>query len=77
MKSTRLIPAVLGPLVVAAVLLCCGGSGQSSGVTNVQAPGTPGVAPGAQCLARGTECLTDNDCCSDWCASGVCARKQP
>jgi hypothetical protein len=75
MKSSRLVSAVLAHVLVAAALLCCGGSNQTRGETNMQVPGSPGVPPKGQCLERGTECLTDNDCCSGWCANGVCARK--
>ena len=72
MKSIQLVSAV----VVAAALVCCAGSDQT-GVTNAQAPGTPGVAPAGECLARGTMCLAANECCSAWCANGYCAQKQP
>jgi hypothetical protein len=77
MKSTQIISIVAGHVLFAAAIVCCGGSHQSSGVTDVQAPGTPGVAPDGQCLSRGTRCLADNDCCSEWCANGHCATKQP
>jgi hypothetical protein len=77
MKSTRFVSAVLGHGLVAAALVCCGGSNPSTGVTNTQAPDTPGVAPGNQCLSRGAECLRNNDCCSEWCANGVCVPKHP
>ena len=75
MKSSRLVSAVLAHVFVAGALLCCGGANQSEGVTNKQAPGTPGVPPHGLCLSKGTECLMDSDCCSEWCANGVCATK--
>lgn len=77
MKSTRIASAVLAHVLVAAVLVCCGGSDHSLGVTNAQAPGNPGVAVEGKCLSRGSMCLADNDCCTEWCANGVCVRKLP
>jgi hypothetical protein len=66
MKSRQLVSAV----IVAAALVCCGGS-NPTGVTNAQAPGEQ------ECLARGARCFTSNDCCSEFCAYGFCAQKQP
>jgi hypothetical protein len=77
MNSPRFVAALAAHVLVGAALVCCGSSHQTSGVTNVQAPGEPGVAPSGQCLSRGTTCLTDNDCCSEWCANGHCATKSP
>jgi hypothetical protein len=29
------------------------------------------------CLERGSACVSSNDCCTEWCANGVCAQKSP
>jgi hypothetical protein len=61
---------LVSAVVVAAALVACAGS-NPTGVTNEQAPGA------SECLGRGAKCFTSNDCCSEFCANGFCAQKQP
>jgi hypothetical protein len=60
---------VLGPVFALCAIAACGSSNTSAGVPNMQ--------PGSACLGRGVACSFDADCCSQWCANGICSRKQP
>jgi hypothetical protein len=77
MKPAHLVSMAIGHALVAAALVGCAGSQQSSGVTNAQAP----IERGGKCLGRGAQCLADSDCCSERCeigdysASSYCARE--
>lgn len=70
MNTLRRISALLGP---AAVVLALAGvscaSSQQGGSTNAQ--------PTSRCLDKGAPCEVDNDCCTLWCANGVCVKKSP
>ncbi len=71
MESLRRVSAFLGPVVIATALACglsCSVSGHI-GSTNMQ--------PGGSCLARGSACSQSHDCCTQWCANGVCVQKMP
>ncbi len=73
--KARGISAVVGHgLCVFAFLCCACGSSQSSGVTNPQPQNSPNLAPGA-CIQKGDACVHSHDCCSQWCANGMCATK--
>ncbi len=54
--------------------LACAWSGRvtSSGMTNAQPQGLPGVAPGNQCFSISSTCATSHDCCSQVCQNGYC-----
>lgn len=68
MKALRL----LGPAgFLAVALAACAGSNaeRNEGVTSMQAPN--------QCLQLRAACANDDDCCSMWCANGVCTHKEP
>jgi hypothetical protein len=82
--------AAAGALLGLGVLLACGSSQQQSpGVTNVQPENTnvtpyqqqvgPTKAPVREgaCIDRGEACTLSTNCCSQWCANGVCAVRQP
>ena len=74
--------AVHGAAICLGVLVACGGSQPSPGVTNMQ-PATPEIAPNVapvregQCLSRGDACSWSVDCCSQWCVNDRCAIRQP
>jgi hypothetical protein len=83
MKSMRSIPALVGGLLLIALPLAssgmsCGGSQQNPGVTNTQ-PETTKPPPRSQdqCLMHGAQCTLNEECCTEWCANGVCATRQP
>jgi hypothetical protein len=54
-----------------AVIVACGGA--QTGTTTT----TSGTTNQPQCAHRGSTCVIDADCCSLWCANGVCATRQP
>lgn len=66
---TRTVRRAAFGAVALALAACASSKGPSPGATSPQAPN--------QCLAHGASCVADNDCCTLWCANGVCARKQP
>jgi hypothetical protein len=71
MDTLRRISSLLGPLAAVVTLACgvsCASSSQT-GSTSAQAP--------SKCLDKGSMCTLDNECCSEWCANGVCVRKSP
>ena len=57
--------------LVAATLIACGGP--QSGATTT----TGGTVSPSTCAHTSAPCERDSDCCSLWCVSGSCSRKQP
>jgi hypothetical protein len=58
---------ILSVIAVLTVITACGATVESSTVHTT----------GAECFSRGTKCMADADCCSNWCASGECSRREP
>jgi hypothetical protein len=80
MKSSRVVSTIIahvlaaGAVVTFAAFVGCGGS-QNSGVTSQQ--GATSSKMEGDCLRRGAVCAASFDCCTEWCANGYCAMKQP
>jgi hypothetical protein len=77
MRSSRLVSAAIAHVLAIGAIVTfvgCGGS-QSSGVTNQQSALSPKTE--GDCLRRGAVCAASFDCCTEWCANGYCAMKQP
>jgi hypothetical protein len=56
--------------VFAAVAAACASSQQ-------QSPGVASPQKTDACLPRKATCTTNNDCCTQFCANGVCVQKEP
>jgi len=72
LRLTRLMKTtarVLFPVVAIAIAAACSSSSMTSpGATNPQPPGG--------CQNAGAHCSSNSDCCSQFCANGVCVRQQ-
>jgi hypothetical protein len=74
MNAKPILRFVAPALALATGLLACASSGTTTneplGVANPQ-------APSQQCSHLRHACIQHSDCCSQWCANGECARKEP
>jgi hypothetical protein len=59
----------LAVFVALEVAACSHSTSSGTGVTNAQ--------PGGHCLPKRAACVANDDCCTLWCANGVCTTKQP
>jgi hypothetical protein len=76
METLRRISAVLGPTSIFVALAC----GVSCGAAQTQSASNSSPATSDdrdECIHHGLSCSRDNDCCTLWCANGVCTRKSP
>ncbi len=64
---------VFASAFILAIPVACAGS--DTGTTTTTAASVE--ANGAQCARRNAGCESDADCCSLWCASGICSRREP
>jgi hypothetical protein len=65
---------VLACTLTFGVFVAC--AGPDTGVTTTTAGSVQGGAP-PQCMHRHSACEKDDDCCTLWCASGSCERREP
>jgi hypothetical protein len=62
---------------IALTLFVLGGVGIASASCAGQTTSTPVETTSGQCILTGNVCVADADCCSLWCVSGHCQRRQP
>ena len=63
----KALSRAIAPFLVAWVVAAC-----SSTTTNTRS-GIPNTQPSQACIKRQAHCSFNSDCCSQFCANGVCA----